>query len=152
MATVGRKKLPKAIKEKRGTLDARYCVENEMEVGIVTELSAPGEYDERKKQLWTKYTAVLAENGILSEIDYEAIVMLCNAIALYEQMYKFIQKHGATVETKQGSRIRAEYKVMQDSAETALKIGVRFGITPSGRASIDVKPRKKDAGDDLFTI
>jgi P27 family predicted phage terminase small subunit len=152
MKTRLRTRQPKAVKERKGTLDKRWSAENEMEVATTKELAAPSSYDKRKQELWHKYTGALSDNGILSEMDYEILVMLCDAVAMYEECYKLLQKKGLTYETEHGIRYRPEYKIMKDSQETALKLGLKFGITPAGRAMIDVQPKKKNVADDLFTI
>ena len=145
------RRTPKAIKEARGTLDKRWAAENEMDGKLVQSLPVPQHYDNSRQELWLKYTSILADNGILSEMDSELLIMLVDSIAMYQEHFNQIKKEGSVIyDHKDKPIVNPAFEVMNKALTNALRIGQLFGITPFSRAKINVHKKNDLPKDDLF--
>lgn len=146
----GKARMPKALKEARGTLDMRYAVENEMDGGKVSQLPAPEHYDTARQKLWNKYTSILAENGILSEMDSEMLVMLVDSVDTYNTARKVFLEEIKEIKGELAKNAMLSYKIMNESLDRAYRLGQLFGITPFARAKINVPKKETQTTDELF--
>jgi len=86
---------------------------------------------------YKKHVSDFGNNGELFEIDDAALIKLSEWEKLYEDNRKHCEATGYTQITQSGySQIKAEYSIMVKAQEMIIKLGEKFGVTPSDRAKI----------------
>jgi P27 family predicted phage terminase small subunit len=96
---------------------------------------------------WRELAPTLIRLGLLSEVDGEAFVLLCNTLAELNEARANLKIYGTVLTTKHGMMfLSPHYKVAREAAALACKLFAEFGLTPSARSRIDVDvPRESDA-------
>ena len=100
------------------------------------------------KTLWKHLAPQLERLGLLTGVDGAAFEAACESYATWVHCEKFLIKNGFTyeVETKSGTVIQQRPEVLiGNKALLAFKaFCTEFGLTPSSRAGIDLKPPESD--------
>lgn len=100
------------------------------------------------KTLWKKIGPQLERMGLLTSVDGPAFEAACENYAVWVHCAKYLTQHGLTyeVETKSGTVIQQRPEVLiGNKALLAFKaFCTEFGLTPSSRAGIDLKPTEGD--------
>lgn len=131
---------------------------------------APDWLEPEAKVVW-KYLAPKMERlGILTEIDGNAFARYCQTWARWRQCEEFLHKAGGTTYTKKRYRWNKDHcKFTDDVIETKIvefpqvrqsqkyaailvKLESEFGLTPSGRAGLNIGGNDPLAGDPLLEM
>lgn len=90
--------------------------------------------DDAKKE-WKRLGKVLAEMGMLTEIDRAAFAGYCQAYARWKGAEEFITQHGDMVRTPNGYLQQVpQVSIAQTNLKIMLKFCEQFGLTPSARS------------------
>lgn len=111
------------------------------------------------RKAWKIMSRRLYDNGLLTEIDIDALTTYCMNIQIRNEMFDRIQK--AIVKFDNGVTLRGwvayayqkttqsmpEYRMFRDAVDTIHRIGREFGMTPSARSRMSIiKPVKVEKG------
>lgn len=117
------------------------------------------------KAEWNRITPELARLGMLTKIDYAALVMYCRTYQKWMEAEEFLIEKGTIFTLKeddvldsQGNIIKKgkikyiqqlpQVSIAQQCAEYCRKMISEFGLSPAARSRLDIKP-KEVAGEDL---
>lgn len=90
--------------------------------------------DDAKKE-WRRLGKVLAEMGMLTNLDLTAFAGYCQAYARWKAAEEFITKHGDMVRTPNGYLQQVpQVSIAQTNLKIMLKFCEQFGLTPSARS------------------
>jgi P27 family predicted phage terminase small subunit len=134
----GRKTIPTAIKELKGTLEKSRVLENEMKVSVINEIPEPSEdLNEEGRKIWENVCYELKRNGILSTVDLDLVESYCQEMAMYKHATRQLKNKGAVYKSQSGYPMINPWQTIRNQAlKSATNIGQLFGITPSARARI----------------
>lgn len=154
----GRKRLPTAVKEAKGTLEKSRILEYELTPPTIGIPKMPDNLNTAGEREWKIITQELHGLNMLTKIDmglinayafwmgqyYEATEYLLREGSVINIGGKTIEVHGQEVVIGGKNERNPWYDVAMKASEQAQKIGVMFGITPSSRARIPGhKPAKQ---------
>ena len=92
--------------------------------------------DDAKKE-WKRLGKVLAEMGMLTNLDMMAFAGYCQAYARWKGAEEFITQHGDMVRTPNGYLQQVpQVAIAQTNLKIMLKFCEQFGLTPSARSRI----------------
>jgi P27 family predicted phage terminase small subunit len=89
----------------------------------------------------------LEDKGVLKSWDIELFSAFCESAALYRHCLDQLGTADLTVPgSLKNQVVNPLWRIAKDAADVMLRIGARFGLTPSDRAGIDMsdtKPQSK---------
>ena len=134
MAVRGRKPKPTALKVLEGNPGHRPLNKKEpMPKGKLPR--CPDWLEDDAKKEWKRLGKVLAEMGMLTEIDRAAFAGYCQAYARWKGAEEFITQHGDMVRTPNGYLQQVpQVSIAQTNLKIMLKFCEQFGLTPSARS------------------
>ena len=136
MATRGRKPKPTAIKLLEGNPGKRPLNEREP-VPPKGNIKCPDWLLPEAKKEWKRLGKVLAEMGMLTNLDMMAFAGYCQAYARWKGAEEFITQHGDMVRTPNGYLQQVpQVAIAQTNLKIMLKFCEQFGLTPSARSRI----------------
>jgi P27 family predicted phage terminase small subunit len=96
---------------------------------------------------WREVAQVLDELGVLTVADGFALALLCSAWGDYREASEIIVKEGSTYErmTAAGSTsvvARPEVAIRNDAWKRLKSMLIEFGLTPSSRTGVSVRPQE----------
>ena len=136
MAVRGRKPKPTALKVLEGNPGHRPLNKKEpMPKGKLPR--CPDWLEDDAKKEWKRLGKVLAEMGMLTEIDRAAFAGYCQAYARWKGAEEFITQHGDMVRTPNGYLQQVpQVSIAQTYLKIMNKFAEQFGLTPSSRSRI----------------
>ena len=128
---MGRKPLPTAIKELKGTL--RKCRTNPLEPKPTGEIGDPPDYmSDRAKEIWWQVVRYLPK-GVICASDTGVLETYCNFSAQREKLQAAVDKDGATVSP---TEISAIFNALVKCEQILAKAGSELGLTPAARQKV----------------
>ena len=125
MAVRGRKPKPTALKVLEGNPGHRPL--NKKEPMLKGRLPrCPDWLEDDAKKEWKRLGKVLAEMGMLTNLDMMAFAGYCQAYARWKGAEEFITQHGQV----------PQVAIAQTNLKIMLKFCEQFGLTPSARSRI----------------
>lgn len=89
--------------------------------------------------VWAQLAPDLERQGVLTAWDVPAFAVVCDAVARHRKASEILDLEGETGSNRFGERVvRPWFRVWCDTAAVLAKLGARFGLTPSDRASLKV--------------
>jgi P27 family predicted phage terminase small subunit len=119
----------------------------------------PSDLQSRAREAWYQITELLYENGLVSELDEQALKTLCVNIQVRDELLEYLQSY--EVELDNGTKVKGfvayfvgknsqttpEWKAYREAEETIMRICKEFGMTPSARSRMKVlMPVKTEPG------
>ena len=153
MAIRGRKPKPTALKVLEGNPGHRPLNKREpMPKGRLPR--CPDWLEEDAKKEWKRLGKILAEMGMLTNLDMMASAGYCQAYARWKGAEEFITKHGDMVRTPNGYLQQVpQVSIAQTNLKIMLKFCEQFGLTPSARSRmIDDSIESEGAVDEMERI
>ena len=154
----GRKKLPSELKKARGTLRKSRELENPMEVKKVEIMPLASEWlSPIGKQEFNIVVNQLNSLGMLYEVDLKLIEAYSNSMALHIESEQKLREVGRiqVYKDEDGNPKHAQITPLQtiskQALESALKLAIQFGLTPSARTKIS-SPQKLEIKDNEFNF
>jgi len=145
----GRKPVPTAIKEMRGTFEKNPQRRNQNEpVAPEGAPECPDHLSEPAKMEWYFMTNVLDEMGLLSRADRAALEIYCQTFGEWRHACDMVARHGAVIQMKTKAGIlpkRNPFDLIRErTATTCAKLLTEFGLTPSSRSRVAVEKKATD--------
>ena len=134
MAVRGRKPKPTALKVLEGNPGHRPLNKKEpLPKGRLPR--CPEWLEDDAKKEWKRLGKVLAEMGMLTNLDMMAFAGYCQAYARWKGAEEFITRHGDMVRTPNGYLQQVpQMSIAQTNLKIMLKFCEQFGLTPSARS------------------
>jgi len=144
MTRRGRKPKPTALKVLEGNPGKRPLPQNEPKPKPIAPERPPWLTGEGRK-MWERLAPELERLGLLTAIDGEAFAAACQCWKTYVDCQRHLKKHGYTYAyvNKAGAENeieRPQVKIAQKALDQFKAFCAEFGLTPSSRTRIDVKP------------
>ena len=150
----GRKRTPTALHILRGNQSKMKLSTTEPTPAVLDETHpAPEWLDPESKREWARVAPILARNGLLTEMDTDALTAYCSTWATWRDANQKIRQFGAVVKAGNGAPMPSPYLSISHHAMGELRrFMIEFGMTPSSRARVQKQPdttkvRSKWAGE-----
>lgn len=136
----GRKPKPTALKIAEGNPGKRALNHNEPKPGPgVPECPAHLHGESRKE--WGRIAPELDRMGLLTHVDRVALACYCESWGSYINALLQMRKKGEVVIGSEGQEIKSKWRIIADDQKRLFtRILAEFGLTPSSRARMSVKP------------
>ena len=101
---------------------------------------APRHLDKHGKWLWKKEGSKLMKIGVLTELDYTALTLLCETYSRFMVSGEEIARSGMTIMTGTGTLVQSPHLQIHNKAHDQLvKLLTEFGGTPASRPGIKAR-------------
>lgn len=156
---MGRYKLPKEVKELRGT--KRKSRENESGAWLEqasSNVTVPADLKGDAAKIYKERVAILYAMRLLQPIDIDALRLYSCAMASAIKLQREIDKEGFTVIEKDEDgqlckvSVNPLVKVLKDMINTANTIGSQFGWSPISRMRLQSIVKEEEKKDDFNTL
>lgn len=156
---MGRYKLPKEVKELRGT--KRKSRENESGSWleqVSSDVTVPSDLKGAAAKIYKERVAMLYAMGLLHPIDVDALRLYSCAMASAIKVQKEIDEDGFTVIEKDEDgqlckvSVNPLVKVLKDMINTANTIGSQFGWSPVSRMRLQAIAKEEEKKDDFNAL
>jgi P27 family predicted phage terminase small subunit len=116
------------------------------------EMKCPRWLSREAKKFWKKIVPILQEaSGLLEICDQTALEGFCETYAQWKEASIILQEEGMTFSTDKGYiQQRPEVAIVQKSSKSLMDYMNAFGLTPSSRSRLGIKPPPKGDGFDDF--
>jgi P27 family predicted phage terminase small subunit len=142
----GPKPQPTAIKVLKGNPGKRALNKDEPTPAVLEDLSPPADMREAARVHWNRLAPMLRSARLLTEADRDALALLCNSQATYDEAHEQISRFGLVVKAPSGFPVQSPYLAIRNKAqEQVLKLLCEFGITPSARSRVTATPQAHDS-------
>ncbi|AUS34613.1 phage terminase small subunit P27 family [Rhodococcus qingshengii] len=135
-------KIAEGVREDRVNRDEPIPAETpEVRSGI---LEPPIDLSENAREVWDRLVPDLVAQKVMTAWDIDQFAMFCVSVATY---WDALDAMGSSMVTEgaSGSPIKSPYwQIMRDAEAAASRIGARFGLSPSDRASLKVGGDESD--------
>lgn len=153
-------RIPRQSKIIRGTFRNDRNPENEPEPEKCTAIPSPPSYlGSYAKGLWRRIAKAMVEAGILTTVDLPALEFMCSAYEEFREAREvvYFTAKGKARTLRQymrgkNSQTMPEYNAMKNAFSTYKSYATEFGLTPSSRNRIDLKPPKEPEVDPMERI
>ena len=102
---------------------------------VLPEASRP----ETGLDVWDRLAPDLEAKGVLTPWDVDSFAILCDAIVGYRKAAREVLNRGLIVMGMHGRVKNPACQLQRDYADTIVKVGARFGMTPSDRAGLKIE-------------
>jgi len=124
------------------------------------EVVAPDRLSPSARRTWDRLGPDLEAKGVLTFWDVDAFAAYCDAVARRDAAARELDAHGEVVRADVFDRngkatghrtvVNPWHRVWKDATDSMLRIGARFGLTPSDRSQVKTTPEKNDRGVERF--
>lgn len=142
----GRKPIPTVLKVVHGNPGKRPLPPDEPAPSTVAETHPPPSWlDELAKAEWARIAPMLARNGLLTEMDLDALTAYCQAWCMWKTASEHIKTFGMIIKAPNGFPMPSPYIPIANKAMVQIKaLLTEFGMTPSSRSRVmREKPKPK---------
>ncbi len=138
----GRKPVPTALRELRGNPGKRPGNPDEPQIEASLP-DAPAFLKGPALERWTAIAPTLAQMGILTAIDTDALAAYCQVWSRWKEAEMKVQELGQLVKTTNGNLIQSPYVGIANRALSHVRAyEAEFGMTPSSRSRVKVAKAK----------
>ena len=150
----GRKPVPTAIKQLRGTFREDRAVSNEAEFDIPQRMpSPPEELNPDGEALWRSLGKRLLDRGLFTHGDYVALELLCVAYGRMKEANRMVAKTGTVHLSKNGNYFQNPYLGVANRAWDQVKsMLAEFGLTPAERTRVLAAIRENEKEESLAEL
>lgn len=103
----------------------------------------PSWLDAYARKVWRYHAAELHRIGILTVADRDSFAAYCQAVSDLKASTEMVSNEGLIVESSQGPKANPAVAIKQKAMQTVRHYANEFGLTPSSRAGLSVKPISK---------
>lgn len=101
--------------------------------------------------VWHRLAPDLVRTGVLTPWDVDEFAVFCDAVINHRLAAAEVAKHGLLVYGAKGNLVKnPATQLTRDYADVMVKIGARFGLSPSDRAGLRVERGSSDDSEDYF--
>ncbi|WP_026486816.1 phage terminase small subunit P27 family [Caldanaerobius polysaccharolyticus] len=143
----GKKHLTKAEIEQRLAGEQRFAIASD-------KIKPPKWLNKTAKKEFNRIVKEMAETGLLTNIDVDALAIYCDALSQYIECCKIIEREGLMVEytNKAAETNKVPHPLLSKKKqlfEQMKAIASEFGFTPSARAKIAI-PKQEEKEETKF--
>jgi P27 family predicted phage terminase small subunit len=140
----GRRPTPTHLKVLRGNPGKRRLNQNEPRPNVERP-SCPPDLSKVARKEWRRIVPILEELQIVARLDRAALSAYCESWARWREAERKIAETSLVIKTKNGNVIENPYySIAKRERELMHKFLIEFGMTPSSRAKLSVRPREDD--------
>lgn len=111
----------------------------------------PAECDAAVREVWDYTVDQLAQMGVLSAADRDALFCYCQAVITHRKASKLLAASPVLIKGALGGLVRnPALAVARDAAYTIRQFAQEFGLTPSARTRVEAKVGVVDEGANPF--
>jgi P27 family predicted phage terminase small subunit len=134
----GRKPVPTALRIMRGNPGKRPLPADEPSPPPLEVTRPPPEWlDDEAQTEWRRIAPMLARNGLLTEVDLDALTAYCLAWCTWKKANRAISQFGMVIKAKNGYVMQSPYIPIANKAMATMKgLMLEFGMTPSSRSRV----------------
>jgi P27 family predicted phage terminase small subunit len=157
MGLTGRKPLPASLVDatdlKRSKEEIRVRKKAEAKLNTTAELKCPKYVSDEARKEWNRlmklYKAM--ETNILSDLDITALVMYCEATAIYKKAHEVWTKYNAVVASNpEAQRVLDKcFYTMERQTKIVNQLAEQLCLTPVGRARMGMAAIKNNGPSEL---
>jgi P27 family predicted phage terminase small subunit len=141
---MGRPRKPTNLKVLEGNPGKRPLPVNEPKPVPIAP-PCPAHLDSRAKKEWKRIAPELEQLGLLTRIDMAALAAYCQSYGWWAEAGAQIKKHGMLVKNQKGFPVVTPYVAIACKFLEQMKSYlIEFGLAPSSRSKIEVKPPAED--------
>ena len=112
----------------------------------------PAGLTRRARVHWDRLAPELIKMGVLTSWDVNLFGAYCEAMARYEEARLLVNKHGLLTDGQKGNLVKnPAVQIQRDSSLEAMRIGARFGLSPSERGAVEIPNPPSKTGIARFT-
>lgn len=142
----GSKPHPTAIKRLRGNPGRRGLNRDEPKPQAPQSIEPPAELSPPERKHWQRLAPILLTARLLTEVDLDALRLLCISAATLDEAHEQVKKFGLVIKAPTGFPVQSPYLAIRNKAhEQVCKLLAEFGITPSSRSRVSVPPAQSDS-------
>lgn len=147
----GRKPKPTSLKLLQGNPGKRPIDDREPQPEVCVP-DPPEHLSEAAREHWHQIAHELAEVGILTVLDQDALALYCEAYARWVNANQQIQQFGPLVKAPSGYPMQSPFLAIANKAFDQMRaLLTEFGMTPSSRVRVKVQqPAASDPMDDYL--
>ena len=138
----GRRPKPTMLKRLAGNPGGRRLNANEPQPVWASAENAPVWLTPAGRMVWRDMAPKLERAGLLTELDERLLGLFCESFAMYLAARKSIGKTG---ESRRTGQVKPALTLMKGALNTAIRLGVEFGLTPASRSRLSVKPPQEES-------
>ena len=143
----GRRPKPTKLKLLQGNPGKRKIPDDEPEPEVCVP-DPPEHLSEAAREHWQQVATELADAGILTRIDRDALGLYCEAYARWVHANQQIQQFGPLVKAPSGYPMQSPFLAIANKAFDQMRAMLtEFGMTPSSRTKVRVE--RPDTGDPM---
>lgn len=154
------RRAPRQLKIVRGTFRKDRNPAQEPEPTKVAHVpSAPAYLGRHAKAHWKKIASELVRAGVLTTVDLGALEILCSAYGEFREAYEAVYTDARGNERSfreymrgRNSQTMPEYNAMKAAKAEYKAYATEFGITPSSRNRLELKPKKGETQDPMEAL
>lgn len=134
----GRKPDPTVLRVLKGNPSKRPLPTKEPTPKLVDASHPPPDWlDDAAKAEWRRIAPMLARNGLLTEMDLDALTAYCHAWCVWKDANAKIRQFGIVIKAKNGFPMASPYLPIANKAMVTMKaFMIEFGMTPSSRSRV----------------
>jgi len=135
----GRKPKPAALRRAQGNPGKRPIPEEPQLRRPARAPYAPRWLSEEAKAEWRRIAPLLLEAGLLTEADYTALALYCQAYARWRKAEEKLAEQGEILESARGGLYQNPWLAVANRAWDQIRKSLaEFGMTPSSRLRVAV--------------
>ena len=139
---------PTSLKIMRGNPGKRSLPKNEPQLETKAP-ECPAHLDAMARSEWDRMVPILLGMRVLTEADYMALSMLCQAYSTMAAAQDQLNKTGILFKTPSGYVQQSPLiSIVNQNAELVTKLCREFGVTPSARSRVQARQADKAKADD----
>lgn len=99
--------------------------------------------------VWNRLSPDLHRKGVLTPWDVDEFAVFCDAVVNHRAAAMEVRKYGLLVRGAKGNLVKnPATQLTRDYADVMVKIGARFGLSPSDRADLKIEREAPHGGAD----
>ena len=144
--TRGRKPKPTELKKLAGNPGKRPLNRNEPKPGDKSKPTCPRYLGKTAKREWRRIAGELYEMGILTKIDQTMLAAYCQAFGRWVDAAEQLETTGGEILVSSNGNLYQNpwLAIVNRSMEQMAKLAAEFGLSPSARSRLNVKPGRTE--------
>lgn len=140
----GPPKKPTALKLLQGNPGKRPLPKNEPKAPVCAP-APPGELSAQARKHWDRIVCQLAESGIMTALDSDALAAYCEAYSRWLQANERLLSEGCVMPDEKGFPRHSPWlRIANDSFQQMRSLLQEFGLSPASRAKIQVAKQEDE--------
>jgi P27 family predicted phage terminase small subunit len=142
MGRRGPTRTPTALRILRGNPSRRPLPTNEPHpAALAADVAPPAWLDDAARDEWRRLAPLLANNGLLTVLDADALAMYCRAFASWREATHRLATEGVVINAPSGYPMASPWLAIARREEATLyRLMREFGLTPASRTNVMATP------------